>query len=130
MAEIIFASSYDEKNPPDNIFDQSKKKFFTSTGMYPQEICIQFEPFKIVNNVSITGSGIKKIAIHTCENDSAVNFIKQAEQKNVPNSGGLQSLKLDLKKSPRVKVMKIEVLEGYDDFFSIHTFGVLWKAKN
>ncbi len=93
--------------------------------MFPQEICIQFEPFKIVNNVSITGSGIKKIAIHTCENDSAVNFIKQAEQKNVPNSGGLQSLKLDLKKSPRVKVMKIEVLEGYDDFFSIHTFGVL-----
>ena len=123
--EIIFASSYDEKHPPENIFDNNKKTFFSSTGMFPQEICIQFEPFKIVNNVSITGSGIKKIAIHTCENDSAVNFIKQAEQKNVPNSGGLQSLKIDLKKSPRVKVMKIEVLEGYDDFFSIHTFGVL-----
>ena len=123
--ELIFASSYDEKHPPENIFDNNKKTFFSSTGMFPQEICIQFEPFKIVNNVSITGSGIKKIAIHTCENDSAVNFIKQAEQKNVPNSGGLQSLKLDLKKSPRVKVMKIEVLEGYDDFFSIHTFGVL-----
>ena len=123
--EIIFASSYDEKHPPENIFDNNKKTFFSSTGIFPQEICIQFEPFKIVNNVSITGSGIKKIAIHTCENDSAVNFIKQAEQKNVPNSGGLQSLKLDLKKSPRVKVMKIEVLEGYDDFFSIHTFGVL-----
>ena len=123
--EIIFASSYDEKHPPENIFDNNKKTFFSSTGMFPQEICIQFEPFKIVNNVSITGSGIKKIAIHTCENDSAVNFIKQAEQKNVPNSGGLQSLKLDLKKSPRVKVMKIEILEGYDDFFSIHTFGVL-----
>ena len=123
--EIIFASSYDEKHPPENIFDNNKKTFFSSTGMFPQEICIQFEPFKIVNNVSINGSGIKKIAIHTCENDSAVNFIKQAEQKNVPNSGGLQSLKLDLKKSPRVKVMKIEVLEGYDDFFSIHTFGVL-----
>ena len=123
--EVIFASSYDEKHPPENIFDNNKKTFFSSTGMFPQEICIQFEPFKIVNNVSITGSGIKKIAIHTCENDSAVNFIKQAEQKNVPNSGGLQSLKLDLKKSPRVKVMKIEVLEGYDDFFSIHTFGVL-----
>ena len=122
--EIIFASSYDEKHPPENIFDNNKKTFFSSTGMFPQEICIQFEPFKIVNNVSITGSGIKKIAIHTCENDSAVNFIKQAEQKNVPNSGGLQSLKLDLKKSPRVKVMKIEVLEGYEDFFSIHSVEV------
>jgi hypothetical protein len=66
--------------------------------MFPQEINIQFEPFKIVNSVSLTGYGIKKVAIHTCENDSAVKFIKQAEQ-NVSNSQGLQSIKLDLKKS-------------------------------
>ena len=123
--EIIFASSYDEKHPPENIFDNNKKTFFSSTGMFPQEICVQFDPFKIVNNVSLTGYGIKKIAIHTCENDSAVNFIKQIEQNNVPKSNGLQSIKLDLKKNPRVKVMKIEVLEGYEDYFTIHTFGVL-----
>ena len=123
--EVIFASSYDEKHPPENIFDNNKKTFFSSTGMFPQEICVQFEPFKIVNNVSLTGYGIKKIAIHTCENDSAVNFIKQIEQNDVPKSNGLQSIKLDLKKSPRVKVMKIEVLEGYEDYFTIHTFGVL-----
>ena len=123
--EVIFSSSYDEKNPPDNIFDGSKKTFFSSTGMFPQEINIQFEPFKIVNSVSLTGYGIKKVAIHTCENDSAVKFVKQSEQSNIPNSGGLQSIKLDLKKSPRVKVLKLEVLEGYEDFFSIHAFGVL-----
>ena len=122
--EVIFSSSYDEKNPPENIFDNSKKTFFSSTGMFPQEINIQFEPFKIVNSVSLSGFGIKKVAVHTCENDSAVKFIKQAEQ-NVPNSQGLQSIKLDLKKSPRVKVLKLEVLEGYEDFFTIHTFGVL-----
>ena len=122
--EVIFSSSYDEKNPPENIFDNSKKTFFSSTGMFPQEINIQFEPFKIVNSVSLSGFGIKKVAVHTCENDSAVKFIKQAEQ-NVPSSQGLQSIKLDLKKSPRVKVLKLEVLEGYEDFFTIHTFGVL-----
>ena len=54
--------------------------------MFPQEICVQFDPFKIVNNVSLTGCGIKKIVIHTCENDSAVNFVKQAEQTNVQNT--------------------------------------------
>ena len=122
--EVIFSSSYDEKNPPENIFDNSKKTFFSSTGMFPQEINIQFEPFKIVNSVSLSGYGIKKVAVHTCENDSAVKFIKQADQ-NVSNSQGLQSIKLDLKKSPRVKVLKLEILEGYEDFFTIHTFGVL-----
>ena len=123
--EVIFASSYDEKNPPENIFDTNKKKFFSSTGMFPQEICVQFEPFKILNSVSLTSYGIKKIAIYTCENDSAVNFVKQAEQANIPNSSGLQNIKLDLKKNPRVKVLKIEVQEGHEDFFTIHTFGVL-----
>ena len=125
MAEVIFASSYDEKNPPENVLDNSKKTFFTSTGMFPQEIVIQFEPFKIVNNVTISSYGIKKIAIFSCENDSAVNFTKQAEKGDIPNSNGLQSTKLDLKKSPRVKVLKVEILEGYEDFFSIHSISVL-----
>ena len=48
MAEVIFASSYDEKNPPSNIFSSNKKEFFSSTGMLPQELCIQFEKEKIV----------------------------------------------------------------------------------
>ena len=126
MAEVIFASSYDEKNPPENVLDTTKKKFFASTGMFPQEICIQYEPFKIVNNVSITSYGIKKVVIYTCENDSMVNFIKQAEKNNIPESNNsLQSIKLDLKKSPRVKVLKVEILEGYEDFFTVHNIGVL-----
>ena len=124
MTEVIFSSSYDEKNPPENVFDQSKKTFFASTGMFPQEICIQFEPVKIVNSVNVTGYGIKKIAVHTCENDSA-HFTKQSEQSKVPNSNGLQSIKLELKKNPKTRVLKVEVLEGYEDFFTIHNIGVL-----
>ena len=124
MAEVIFSSSYDEKNPPENIFEQSKKKFFSSTGMYPQEICIQFEPVKKVNSVNVTSYGIKKIAIHTCENDSA-HFVKQSDQSNISNSNGLQNIKLELKTSPNVRVLKIEILEGHEDFFTIHNVGIL-----
>ena len=124
MIEVIFSSSYDEKNPPENIFDLSKKKFFSSTGMYPQEICVQFEPIKVVNNVNITSYGIKKIAILTCENDSA-HFVKQGEEDKIVNSSGLQNIKLELKKTPKVRILKIEVLEGYEDFFTIHNVGIL-----
>ena len=124
MAEIIFSSSYDEKNPPDNIFDSSNKKFFSSTGMFPQEICIQFDNPKPVKSVGVISYGIKKIAIQTCENDSAVNFKTQAEQNEIPNTNGLQKIKLNLVKNPNVKVLKIEVLEGYEDFFSIHSVDI------
>ena len=124
MAEIIFSSSYDEKNPPENIFDQSNKKCFTSTGMFPQEICIQFDNPKPISTVGITSYGIKKVSIQTCENDSVVNFKKQAEQKDISNTSGLQKIKLKLEKSPTVKVLKIEVLEGHEDFFSIHNVDI------
>ncbi len=124
MAEVIFSSSYDEKHPPENIFEPSKKTFFSSTGMFPQEICIQFEPVKMVNSINITGYGIKKIAIYSCENDSA-HFTIKSEQSNIANSSGLQNIKLDLKKSSKVRLLKIEVLEGYEDFFTIQNVGVL-----
>ena len=124
MTEIIFSSSYDEKHPPENIFDSSTKKFFTSTGIFPQEICIQFDNPKPISAVSITSYGIKKISIQTCENDSVVNFKVQAEQNEIPNGSGLQKIKLNLVKKPTVKVLKIEVLEGYEDFFSIHTVDI------
>ena len=124
MSEIIFSSSYDEKNPPENILNPSKDEFFTSTGMFPQEICIQFETVKSVKSVSIVSYGIKKVSIQTCENDSVVNFKTQAEQNEIPNERGLQNIKLNLVKNPNVKVLKIEVLEGYEDFFSIHSVEV------
>ncbi len=124
MSEIIFSSSYDEKHPPENILNPSKDKYFTSTGMFPQEICIQFETVKSVKSITIVSYGIKKVSIQTCENDSVVNFKTQAEQNEIPNERGLQKIKLNLVKNPNVKVLKIEVLEGYEDFFSIHNVDI------
>ena len=92
--------------------------------MFPQELCIQFETEKIVKGVSITSYGIKKVEIQTCENDSVVNFTKQAEQGDVPSSSGLQNISLTLGKSPRVKVLKIVILEGYEDFFTIQQVSI------
>ena len=124
MSEILFSSSYDEKNPPENILSPSKDKFFSSTGMFPQEICIQFDSVKTVNSVGISSYGIKKISVQTCENDSVVNFKTQAEKDKIANEKGIQKIKLNLSKKPNVKVLKIEVLEGYEDFFSIHSVDI------
>ncbi len=124
MSEIIFSSSYDEKHPPENILTPSKDKFFSSTGMFPQEICIQFDSVKPVKSLDITSYGIKKLSIQTCENDSVVNFKNQVEEDKIKNEKGIQKIKLNLEKKPNVKVLKIEVLEGYEDFFSIHSVDI------
>ena len=125
MSTVIFSSSYDEKYPPENILNESSNQFFTGTGMFPQEICIQFDTNRQVSSLSLKSYGIKKIRVETCENDSVVNFKKQSEQSEIPAGNGLQSIKLNLTKPANVKVLKIEVLEGYEDFFSIHNLAIL-----
>ena len=124
MSQILFSSSCDEKNPPENILSPNKDKFFSSTGMFPQEICIQFDSVKPINSVGISSYGIKKLSVQTCENDSVVNFKNQAEKDKIENNQGMQRINLNLNKKPIVKVLKIEVLEGYEDFFSIHSVDI------
>ncbi len=122
--EVIFSSSYDDRNPPTNIFTDNKKDFFSSTGMFPQEITIQFETTKNVNKVNLISYGIKKIKIETCENDTVVKFKTQAEQKDVPNSNSLQNISMNISDKGKVKVLKIVVEEGYEDFFTIHSVNI------
>ena len=122
--EVIFSSSYDDRNPPTNIFTNNKKEFFSSTGMFPQEITIQFETTKNVNKVNLISYGIKKIKIETCENDTVVKFKTQAEQKDVPNSNSLQNISMNISDKGKVKVLKIVVEEGYEDFFTIHSVNI------
>ena len=124
MSEVIFSSSYDDRNPPTNIFTNNKKEFFSSTGMFPQEITIQFETTKNISKVNLISYGIKKIKIETCENDTVVKFNKQVEQSEVPGANSMQNINLELVKKPKVKVLKIQVLEGYEDFFTIHSVNI------
>ena len=122
--EVIFSSSYDDRNPPTNIFTDNKKDFFSSTGMFPQEITIQFETTKNVNKVNLISYGIKKIKIETCENDTVVKFKTQAQQNDISNPNSLQNISLNLNDKGKVKVLKIVVEEGYEDFFTIHSVNI------
>ena len=76
MAEVIFASSYDDRNSPSNIFTSNKKEFFASTGMFPQEITIQFETIKNISKINLVSYGIKKVKLKHVKVLLFVKFIK------------------------------------------------------
>ena len=56
--------------------------------------------------------------------EDLLEYKTEAEQNEITNERKLQKIKLNLVKNPNVKVLKIEVLEGYEDFFSIHSVEV------
>jgi hypothetical protein len=119
MAEIIFATSYDDRNPPQNILT-TDPSLWSSTGLYPQEIFIQLPTEKSHSTANVQSWGIKKMAIEICENDSCVNFIKQAEKADIPhNSEGIQDYSLSFTNPKNAKVIKIIVQEGHDSFCAI-----------
>ncbi|XP_077005686.1 intraflagellar transport protein 25 homolog isoform X1 [Tamandua tetradactyla] len=41
-AEVILATSSDDKHPPENIIDGNPETFWTTTGMFPQEFILCF----------------------------------------------------------------------------------------
>lgn len=121
MAEVIFSSSFDNKHSTENILNSDKKLFWSSTGLFPQELFIQLQAEKVLSSLSFLTFGVKKLTIESCENDSAVNFVKQGEIDNIPNKEGkLQDFSVDCKAGKSVKILKIAILEGYEDFCSLH----------
>jgi len=121
MAEVIFSSSFDDKHGTETILNNDKKAFWSSTGLFPQELFIELQQEKTLTSLTITSYGIKKFLVESCENDSAVNFAKQGEVADIPNKEGkLQEFSVELKAGKPVKILKITVLEGYEDFCCIH----------
>lgn len=120
MTDVIFASSFDDRHPPQNILINNKE-FWSTTGLYPQEIILNLDTATNISSVNISSYGIKKISIESCENDSAMNFIKQAEIFDVPSKDGKnQSFFLTFSGNKKMsKLIRIIIEEGYDDFCSL-----------
>ncbi|XP_033623438.1 intraflagellar transport protein 25 homolog isoform X9 [Fukomys damarensis] len=52
-AEVILATSSDEKHPPENIIDGNAETFWTTTGMFPQEFIICFHKHVKIEKIII-----------------------------------------------------------------------------
>lgn len=121
MSQILFSSSFDDKNTPLNILTNKKGQFWASTGLYPQEIIVDLGSAKRLNSISLSGYNIKKILIESCENESTVTYNKEIETECQQKEGDLQQLNFPFNAGNTIKLLKIVVLEGYDSFCAINT---------
>ena len=122
MSEDFVSKGYDPKSPPGDVFHKPKynSRFYMSKGEFPEEISILFNTPRSVKSVALESQGIKKIIVHTSRDSYNDNYEVQAEQDDCPKGTQHQNIILNLPKSPTVKAMKIQLIEGYGDFFTIH----------
>ena len=123
-AEVIFSTSYDDKYPPNNILDSSNSIFWTSTGLYPQEIVLSMPQSKVINEIIIKGVNIKKVSIETCENDSAVKFTSQCDLSNIQEKKSIQEIQCKFLNKTSSKIVKIIIYEGYNFFCCINSINI------
>ena len=122
MVDVLFSSSFDEKFSPLNVLNSNNKQFWTSTGLYPQEIILNLDTEKIVNSINVVGYNIKKLVVESCENENSItSTIRQAEMNEISfKDGKIQDFFVDFSSKKPIKIIKFIILEGYDDFCSVN----------
>lgn len=122
-AEVVFSTSFDDKYPPNNALSSNNSMFWSTTGLYPQEVVLSLPQAKSISEVVIVGYNIKKISIESCENDSAVKFNSQSEVSNIPQQG-LQSIQCKFNSKSANKIVKVIIQEGYGNFCTINSINI------
>ena len=123
MVDVLFSSSFDEKYSPLNVLNNNNKLIWTSTGLYPQELILSLDQEKLVNSLNITGYNIKKLIVESLDNENSVtNPQRQAEMNEVSfKDGKIQDFNVDFSVKKQIKLIKIIIMEGYDDFCCINS---------
>ncbi len=121
-SEVIFSSSFDDKFSPQNILLPGNSNFWSTTGLFPQELLIQLDSQRKVGSLSISAYGVKSLHVETSESDSSVTFTKQAEMVEIPlHDGKLQEFTLNFSSgSNKIKIIKLTITEGYTNFCTIN----------
>lgn len=123
MADVLFASSYDEKYTPLNVLNKDNKLFWVSSGMFPQELILSLDQEKTISSLNVVGYAIKKLVVETCENENSITSVyRQAELNEIAfKDGKIQDFNVDFTAKKPVKLIKFIILEGYDDFCSVNS---------
>lgn len=61
---VHYATSMDEEHPPSNIVDSDDTTFWTSTGLFPQEVVLAFKEPAQITRVTITSGKLRNIVVY------------------------------------------------------------------
>lgn len=117
-AQVVTASSWDPRHPPDSILDGTEATFWTSTGMFPQELVITFDSVVQLSSVSTKTFNVKEMKLlrsvaqfPTDFNEICTSEISHAD-KAVDHEHKISDT--------AVRHLKIILTKGFDDFTAMY----------
>ncbi|XP_053511370.1 intraflagellar transport protein 25 homolog isoform X2 [Artibeus jamaicensis] len=87
-AEVILATSSDEKHPPENMIDGNPETFWTTTGMFPQEFIICFHKHVKIEKLVIRCYFVRTLRIEKSTSNEPVDFEQWIEREREKKGEG------------------------------------------
>ncbi|XP_010863152.1 intraflagellar transport protein 25 homolog [Esox lucius] len=122
-AQVVLATSCDEKHPPENIIDGNIETFWISTGMFPQEFIIRFAESMKISLVTLHSYNVKTLKIEKSISDDATDFEPISEKQLEHIEGHLQTTDIPLN-GLTVTHLRFIVTSGFDHFVSVHRISI------
>uniref|UniRef100_A0A8D2AQL9 Intraflagellar transport protein 25 homolog n=1 Tax=Sciurus vulgaris TaxID=55149 RepID=A0A8D2AQL9_SCIVU len=119
-AEVVLATSSDEKHPPENIIDGNPETFWTTTGMFPQEFIICFHKHVKVEKLIIQSYLVRTLKIEKTTSKEPVSFEQWIEKDFTHTEGQLQNEEI-VAHDGYCTYLRFIITSAFDHFTSVHS---------
>uniref|UniRef100_A0A8P0TJ40 Intraflagellar transport protein 25 homolog n=1 Tax=Canis lupus familiaris TaxID=9615 RepID=A0A8P0TJ40_CANLF len=119
-AEVILATSSDEKHPPENMIDGNPETFWTTTGMFPQEFIICFHKHVRIERLIIQSYFVRTLKIEKSTSKEPVDFEPWIERDLVHTEGQLQNEEI-MARDGHATYLRFIIISAFDHFASVHS---------
>ncbi|KAF6109100.1 heat shock protein family B (small) member 11 [Phyllostomus discolor] len=119
-AEVILATSSDEKHPPENMIDGNPETFWTTTGMFPQEFIICFHKHVKIEKLVIRSYFVRTLRIEKSASNEPVDFEQWIERDLVHTEGQLQNEEI-MAHDGHATYLRFIITSAFDHFAAVYS---------
>eukprot|EP01061_Rhynchopus_euleeides_P030292 TRINITY_DN50377_c0_g1_i1.p1 TRINITY_DN50377_c0_g1~~TRINITY_DN50377_c0_g1_i1.p1 ORF type:complete len:163 (+),score=37.51 TRINITY_DN50377_c0_g1_i1:377-865(+) len=126
--EVLMTTSNDSRHSGENMLDGDSNTFWTTTGMFPQEVLLGFKE----NTVSLTrlktsSCGVRRLVVQASSETQPIKFkaILDVELGERPSSSRqTETFQINSTVGSGVRFLKLVMQSGWEDFATIHSVAV------
>lgn len=128
-ATIAFATSRDERHPPECMIDGKNGTFWCSTGMYPQEFVLSFGSLVDIEHIRLVSCNIAQISIEKSGQTQPTNFEPFTEKLVETTEDVLQREEFSLHgKAISAQHLRFIINAGFEHFVAVYKLSVTGRA--
>ncbi|KAL8596157.1 hypothetical protein ACOMHN_021197 [Nucella lapillus] len=118
-AQIILSTSSDDDHPPENMIDGTDESFWTTTGMFPQEVIIRFQALMNIQKVELTSCNVNNVVFETCETENVDAFEPLAERELDPTDQQTHTEEMNVG-DRKAQCLRMVINSAHDHFVAVY----------